>query len=255
GTFGGWLSPDPLSPDRAQALARFLVARYPDLEWRLSPYAPAGDVAGAVVDHTYRLDLTEGFEAVRRRASIGHAHGARKARREGVRVVLAESAEDWADYFEVYRDTLARWGERTQVRYRRELFEAIAARRSPHVTLLLARHGSRTLAGTLCLCSPRIAVSWHSAARAAHFRLRPMDLLVHDAIRRAADEGRQWFDFNPSGWLEGVAAFKRGFGAEAVRADLYSARSARTRALATLSRAVKRVLRYDPGAPVTASRG
>ncbi len=248
GTFGGWLSPSSLSREKQDALGQFLVGRYLDLEWRMNPYECTQELQAARIDYTYRLDLSMGFEAVYRRWTGGHARAVRKARREGVEVALAHSAEEWADYYDAYTDTLARWGEAALVRYRRELFDIIASRSSPHVKLFLAKYGSRTIAGVLCLYSPRIAVVWHDAVLAEYFPLKPVHLLMYEAIRRAADEGFQWFDFNPSGWLDGVAAFKRFFGAAATRADHYSARSARTRALAKLAHVVKKATRYRSSA-------
>ncbi len=54
----------------------------------------------------------------------------------------------------------------------------------------------------------------HGAALEDYFTLRPVNLLLYEAIKHACEEGYAWFDFNPSGGHEGVRAFKRSFGTE-----------------------------------------
>ena len=49
-----------------------------------------------------------------------------------------------------------------------------------------------------------------------YFHLRPVNLLMCEIIKHSCDRGYSWFDFNPSGGHEGVTAFKKSFGAEAL---------------------------------------
>jgi hypothetical protein len=66
-----------------------------------------------------------------------------------------------------------------------------------------------------------------------------VNLLLHDVIRDACERGFRWFDFNPSGGHEGVAAFKRSFGAECRPAPVVTIEGARhrlVRRLGTLRR-------------------
>jgi hypothetical protein len=48
-------------------------------------------------------------------------------------------------------------------------------------------------------------------------------------MRAACEAGARWFDMNPCGGLEGVAHFKRGFGATALAFPLVRRRSWRAR--------------------------
>ena len=62
-----------------------------------------------------------------------------------------------------------------------------------------------------------------------YFKVRPTNLLMYEAIKDACDRGYAWFDFNPSGGHEGVEAFKKNFGAQALPAPVIQSTSPRTR--------------------------
>ena len=218
GTFGGWIAPRELAPDEADALAACVGGRAASVVWRASPYDAAMVEAarrlGACDDTTQAVDLREGFDAVVRRWSKGHRATIRQAERAGVRVRTARDARDWDAYLDVYHDTVERWGERATVVYPRGVFDAIARHGGARVRLWLAECDGAVVAGALCLESARVVVYWHGAARRAYFDRRPVHALMHTAMRDACERGLEWFDFNPSGGLEGVRAFKRGFGAQ-----------------------------------------
>jgi lipid II:glycine glycyltransferase (peptidoglycan interpeptide bridge formation enzyme) len=60
------------------------------------------------------------------------------------------------------------------------------------------------------------AVYWHGAAHEDALQLRPTHVLHAAIIKDACARGYRYYDFNPSGGLEGVARFKAGFGTELV---------------------------------------
>lgn len=215
GTYGGWLSADELTRSHAAALARWLVDQRGDLRWRTNPYDPHADVARELAtesETTQMLELAGGPEAVRSRWSKGHRAAEGQARRAGVVTRKANTERDWRSYFAVYEASIERWGDRITSRYDWPLFDAL--RRDPdHVALWLAELADRTLAGALVVYARTTAIYWHGAAREEGLRLRAPNLAVATAIDEACQRGATWFDFNPSGGLAGVAAFKRSFGA------------------------------------------
>jgi len=216
GTFGGWLANVSLDEQQQTLLMRLITKRYPDLIWRFNPYEKVlhpGGLGCMTEGETHALELSIGFEEIYRGWTKGHASAARKARKAGVEISIAETSDDWKSYFGVYEDSLIRWGENTTSTYSWHLFDTILQRASPNVRLWLARHDGLVIAGALCFYSPTHVVYWHGAALSSHFELRPVNLLIYEAIRDAAERGFRWFDFNPSGALEGVKAFKRSFGA------------------------------------------
>ena len=119
----------------------------------------------------------------------------------------ANSRDDWRAYFSVFEDSVRRWGERAFAAYDWRLFEELFRRHSPDVKLWLATVNREVVAGALCLYARRHVVYWHGAALEEHFPKRPVHLLLSDVIEDACERGYRWFDFNPSGPLEGVRAF------------------------------------------------
>ena len=202
---------------------KFIARRYSDLIWRFNPYEKmlcTGKKGRIIEDETLALDLSIGFEEIYRGWTKGHASATRQAQKAGVEISFAETPSDWKNYFTVYEDSLNRWGKNTTLAYSWHLFETIMRRASPDIRLWLAKYEGLVIAGALCFYSPTHVVYWHGAALSSHFKLRPVNLLMYEAIRDAAGRGFKWFDFNPSGGLDGVRAFKRSFGAQPIESNV-----------------------------------
>jgi CelD/BcsL family acetyltransferase involved in cellulose biosynthesis len=227
GTYGGWISDTSLDDADGRLLTEWLLQRHRLLVWRQNPYAPGPVATGAGWKHedTQMLDLSVGFDAVLREWTKGHRSAVSKAKRSGVMTRLAGDARDWLDYYAVYEDSLRRWGGAASSRYDRRLFEILQRRADSdgNIRLWLATHQDRIVAGAICLQGPASMVYWHGAALEQYFDMRPVNLLLHDAIRDADERKLAWFDFNPSGGHAGVEHFKAGFGAQAKAAAIYHA--------------------------------
>ena len=232
GTFGGWLADIPLAEPQQTGLMQFIAKHYSNLFWRFNPYEKVVLTHGfsrVQNDETHALDLSAGFDEIYRGWTKGHASAARKARKAGVLVRVAQNQKDWEKYFRVYEDSLSRWGANTTSTYSRSLFEIMFRRASPNIKLWLAEYDGLVVAGALCFYSSQHVVYWHGAALSNYFEVRPVNLLMYDTIRDAAYRGFRWFDFNPSGGLEGVRAFKQSFGAVALESDVGTKTSAAMR--------------------------
>ncbi|MHB8840627.1 MAG: lipid II:glycine glycyltransferase FemX [Candidatus Aquicultor sp.] len=218
GTFGGWISTDALTPAHAKLLANYLTKKLDNLVLRLNPYDKLVLKAGIKPtrdDETHALDLLGGFDLVYKGWKRNHTYGLRKAREGGVEVRVASTQEDWSAYYEVYEDSLQRWGDQASSRYAWEIFEEMLRRNSPYIKLWLATYQDKIISGVLCLYSNKHVDAWHAATLAEHFKLRPETLVMYEAIKDACERGYSWFDFNPSGGHEGVRTFKERFGAQA----------------------------------------
>jgi len=230
GTFGGWISQDELTVEHAEKLAEYL-SELGNLVWRINPYDDVLrqiQIENAREDVTHALDLRDGIEAIWEK---GRKRKVKKAKREGVSVRTSAQLEDWSTYFAMYEDSLRRWGDRATSRYEWELFETLFRRNSAHILLWLAYYQEDVVAGALCFSSKRHVVYWHGAALKEYFPLRPVNLLMYEIIRAAAQQGYWWFDFNPSGGHEGVAAFKKSFGAQEYASPMVVKTKATTKAL------------------------
>ncbi len=222
-TFGGWLRDEPLGGGHVDRLVELLANRRGGLFWKIGPYDDQVPTEGPHVteaDETQRLALETDFASVQRTWTKGHRAAARRAEREGVRVRLADRSEDWKAYHEAYEDSQRRWGDRSFTRHEWPMFRALETRSTssletsnrPELRLWLAEREGDVLAGAVVLYSPLVAVYWHGAVFERHFPLQPVHAVIRAAIRHACETGHAWFDFNPSGPLPGVRAFKKGFG-------------------------------------------
>ena len=219
GTFGGWISTDGIGAQHVKLLQNHIKQRYKSLTCRINPYDPnvhALDLSGSKVDETHAIDLLDGFDAIYKQWSKGHssaARKARKARREGVLIKKATNKDEWAKYYSVYLDSIKRWGDKASSIYEWRLFEEIYDRKSNNIKLWIASHHGNIISGSLCFYARKHVVYWHGAALEEYFKLRPVNLLMYEAIKHACENEYRWFDFNPSGGHEGVKAFKKSFGA------------------------------------------
>ncbi|MEJ2218937.1 MAG: GNAT family N-acetyltransferase, partial [Gemmatimonadota bacterium] len=174
-----------------------------------------------------------------------------KAAHAGLEIRQAMSLQDYRAYYQVYADTLDRWGDHATSRYPWTLFETgyAASERTPGaIRLWLATLGPAVVAGMWVFYWRENAYYWHSAVLRSHMKLRPMDLLVTAVTEHAAHNGFSSFDLMPSGGHTGVARFKEKFGAQRVPVH----RLRRVRPLpAALARGVARVrqLLPNPGSP------
>ena len=195
------------------ASSRYVLETFASLEWVVSAFAPHAPnwLPATAHGHTSVIDLLRPFEQVRAEWRKGHRSAITQGRRLGVTVEQARDLDDWSAYFEVYRDSLRRWGTRVSSRYSWPLFAAIATTGDPRVRLWIARIEGVVAAGALCFDGNNLVHYWHGAALESYFAARPVNVLLEAAIRDAADRGFAAFDLGPSGGHEGVEQFKRGF--------------------------------------------
>ncbi len=236
GTFGGWLCKPDLTLAHKRLLADYLTCRLGNLVWRMNPYETFIDhpCADMREDQTDVLDLTTGIDGLFRRWSKGHRSAVHKAIKQGVKVRTAVALNDWETYFQLYQSSLKRWAEKASSRYEWSFFRTMYNLRSSHAKLWLACFNNVLVAGALCFYSKRHVVYWHGAALEDYFHLRPMNLLLYEAIRDGCERGYRWFDFNPSGGHDGVRAFKKSFATQPLSCPVVAVESPASRLLRRL---------------------
>jgi len=255
GNYGGWISESILNEEHVNILSKILLSKK-NLIFRINPYdeSAARTLASspfASVGFTHTLDLTIGEEELYRRTSRCHKRGVRRAAGEGVVVEPAASWDDWERYYGLYEDSLARWKAggpelRTRVVYPLELFRRLYENMSGHEILWLARKDGAAIAGLLCFYWNGHSVSWHGAASAEFFELRPNNILYWEAILDALRKGYKIFDFNPSGGYEGVESFKDRFGTERRPTAVINVKSPIRRMISRLRGGLTRERQHQP---------
>lgn len=83
-----------------------------ELYWRVNPYDDVAFQAGIKRNDevTLAVDLTKGFAAAYDNFIDSNKRAVRKARAAGVAVRTASSEQDWRDYYEIFEDSMSRWG-------------------------------------------------------------------------------------------------------------------------------------------------
>ena len=109
------------------------------------------------------------------------------------------------------------------------MFEIIYERHSPQIKLWLAHIDGKAVSGAICFYNNKHVVYWHGASLSDHAALRPANLLQAQLIEDAYRNGFWWYDFNPSGGLEGVEKFKTSFGARKLPAEMITCRNLQRR--------------------------
>jgi lipid II:glycine glycyltransferase (peptidoglycan interpeptide bridge formation enzyme) len=227
GTFGGWLSNDELTTSHAQLLSQYLI-NLENIQWRFNPYDPLltqFSVPNAKEDITDVLNLRNGFEAIYQKWTKGHSSAARKARKASIYIKKAQDLQEWQVYYQLYEDSLKRWGVKQTSFYRWSLFNLMFIRQSSNIQLWLAIYEDQIIAGALCFYSKTHVVYWHGSALSDYFKFRPVNLLMYEIIYDACQHDYHWFDFNPSSGHEGVKAFKRSFGTQELSSSVLFAQS------------------------------
>jgi hypothetical protein len=194
-------------------------------------------------DFTHVISLTDGFDEVFKRYRRKSRQSYRYGCEAGLRFRRAESRADFDAYYEIYRLERLRWGDQALTDEPRELFEAVARRPSEECALWLATRGEAIVAGALVFYWNGFCTGWHNATHPSSFELLPMNFLLTEIIRDACARGLRWFDFNPSGGLDGVARFKDSFGAARLHFHVVERSSRAARALRGIRRLRTRIAR------------
>lgn len=248
GVYGGPLFLAP--PSRAHWQACWeAVDELPDVFLYGNPFLRwEGVPAGAAVTETTRaLDLAPGYDEVFRRFRYSYRSGIRAARKRGLEVVVGERPEDVDAYDRLYRDSLRRWGSRARGFYPRRLFHnLLELGRSTPVRLWLVKAEGRVVGGAWVLYHGEHVDYWHASADSNAMIHYPMHLLVATAVEDACRSGYRWFDFNPSGGLEGVELFKRGFHADVLEFPVVTRLRGAARAYRTFRRVCEKRLGRCP---------
>ncbi|MFW6089830.1 MAG: GNAT family N-acetyltransferase [Gemmatimonadota bacterium] len=224
GCYGGPIADGPITVEDRARLYRAVASRSRDRVAvtgnPLDPAEPPESVGRRREDATHLLELDAPFDSLFAEFSKGHRSSTSKGRREGVVARMATTLDDYRRYYTVYQAALRRWGDRASSRYPWRFFrngQRLAARHPDRIKLWLAALADEVVAGAWIFYWGGHATYWHGASNDRAREVNAANVLLADAIRDATERDLRFFDFNPSGGHEGVAAFKRRFGASAVR--------------------------------------
>jgi CelD/BcsL family acetyltransferase involved in cellulose biosynthesis len=184
--------------------------------------APLTDWTATAVATAHDLDLSPGLATLQRGFTASTRRNVRKAQREQLVVRRAEREDDLVEvYYGLHLRTRRRLGVPMQPRrFFRSLWRNVLD--TGRGELLLVSSNGVPVAGAVFLRAGGTVMYKYAASDERAWALRPNNVLIAEAIRRAAEEGYRRFDFGRSDFADaGLRSFKIGWGA-AERPLVYS---------------------------------
>lgn len=232
-TYGGLLSDRPLKNEDVRSLLLQIVEpTTPLLIMTFSPLAKSFPKTDNLIipaktpwTYTHILDLEGGFEHAWRDHFRKRARrSVRSARSEGVEIEKSRSLSDVAVFYRAYLDLVERRGITSPkpLSFYESIYKLIP---TGFVDFLLAKIDGQTVGGLISFFYGTYANLVMSVCFSQYSRFNAASLLYCTAIQNAIDAGCRYFDFGPSGPLEGLRLFKEGFGATSKvfeRVEVYS---------------------------------
>lgn len=211
GTYGGFLFIDPPSFQEMEALKNY-ISNFKWISIRQNPFAQQDIIQWTETDITTYFDLSLNTEHLYSNFRENHKRGIRKAFSSGLQIREARDIVDWIKYYEIYQDTLIRWGDTATNRYEWRLFETLSNISKKNCILWLAEIDNKIISGFICFYYNYHTVSWHGSTLKDYFKYKPMHFLYYHILNDAVQKGRfKYYDLNPSGGHQGVKHFKDGF--------------------------------------------
>ena len=172
---------------------------------------------GIATEHeTSVVDLAGGADAALARMDGKCRRMAGQAERRGVQCSRATRPDAVDVYYTMLEESAIRWGRATPT-FSKRLLQALAARGGDDVEIWFATFEGEPIAGGVMLYGADEANFWSAAMRSEFGTLRPSNALNVALIKAAAERGLRWYNLGSSEGLPGVARFKEGLGAAAVR--------------------------------------
>jgi hypothetical protein len=217
--YGNWLSTDRLNGDHVAVLAQYLINNYRNLVWRLNPFDDNSNLIAINSGFSqrksfvsYMIDLKQGEEIIYSNMEQSCRNKIKQGIKNKLKIREATGIDEWRKYFEIYRDTIERWGSKTLYVLNWKFFELLSHVDNKYCKLWLTWHGNIPIAGSICFYSHRKVMVWHSASLTDYLSLRPVNLARYEIIKNGIYNGYHWIDFETAGGNKGLKKFKKSFG-------------------------------------------
>jgi hypothetical protein len=216
GGYGGIISDKKLSQDQQAQIYNHLKQSKASISIDCNPFSDytLPDFFQKKKDFVHVISLDGDEEAIYKTFSRNAKRGLKQALKQGVIVRTARSESDITAYYTIYRDALRRWGDSAQHVYPEALFINLFQQGGSGVKMWIAEKEEKIIAMITMLYLNRIVTGWHGVALEKYFDCCPNNILHMEIIRDAFKNNYRYYDFGPSGGLEGVISFKESFGTE-----------------------------------------
>lgn len=217
--YGGLVSPRLLTPAQAEAAYAAVRRRFPDLQVTGNPHAtgphlPEGGHQPG--DDTLVAPVMPDAAAQRAIMTKSRVSSLKAADKVGytLETVTNPAEADVDRFYALYEAHSGKWAYK---RWRQDAgyFRALFRRCGPDLVLFLVHHEGE-LAGFRIMCTRGpIVMALHLARAEAYEKKQVSPWMVERSFDWCRAQGYRWLDFQPSGRLEGVRAYKASWGSEA----------------------------------------
>lgn len=156
-----------------------------------------------------RLGVERPYESVWEDAFT--SGGRRNVRRAREHDLVVREAEGFEAYYRLYLETMRRLGSPP---FPAEFFTTLREELGSRVSVLLAEHEGRPVAGLLAFSWGETRLIWGNVSTHDAWKAKPNDLLYAETIRRACESDESVVDFGRNERESGVHEFKSQFGGD-----------------------------------------
>jgi len=181
-----------------------IMSPYVDYE----PGAPfSGSIETSILELNHEDDPLRNFRK-------GHKADVKRAQRNDIKIELIQDKEEIKNYFDLYQYSIKRWGRYASGFYPLELFNLLFDHEEygNTITCYLAKLNDKPIAGAWFLIKDDKVNYWHGAFDNEYALYSPVHGLIYHVIEYYRKVGIRYFDMGPSGGLESLINFKKGFG-------------------------------------------
>jgi lipid II:glycine glycyltransferase (peptidoglycan interpeptide bridge formation enzyme) len=214
GVYGGYISSDNLSSEENIEISKWIKKNTSNIVWRANPFSKQVINNATINDFTQFIDLRTDFDKIYNNFSKGHRYNIKIAKKNSIQYHVASSEDDYKKYYEIYQDSIKRWGKNVSSKYKYTLFENIFKNQDKNIKLWLATYMGKVISGALVFYHNKHSVWWHGAGLEKYHKLYANNFLQYIIIKNAHGNNYHYYDFNPSGGHDGVIKFKKGFGSK-----------------------------------------
>lgn len=224
GVYGGIIADGPITDSECRHIYQNVIDKWRVMSYTLctlpfTHFNTGLNKFSLEVDKTYMISLSQGYEKIFNNYSRGHKSALKKAVKAGIVVEPTTNLDDYQAYYQVYLDSLNRWGESffglsLPWSFFKEIHE-LALQRPENIQLWVGRLGNEVISGAIIFYWNKFVNYFHGANLLEYLSYRAANLVQNEIIKHAtiSDSNYSEYDFGPSGMVEGVLEFKRRFGA------------------------------------------
>lgn len=162
-------------------------------------------------DFTDVIPLYKGEEYIFQHLSRNARKSIRRAIKRDVTVRPIKAEKELKGYFEVYRDTIDRWGDDTKHIFPQDIFLNIYKDAGDAVKIWVAEMNGKIIAVLTVFYWNQLVTPFHTASLKDYFNCCPNNILHMEVIKDAIKKNYRYYDFGPSLGQEGVIQFKNSF--------------------------------------------